>query len=706
LSPGGGTALIAIALGCLTVLLFIRAVGFDFIDLDDWIYVKQNPRVLAGLSWENIGWAFSTLKGANYLPLTWLGYMSIAQLFGPGPAGFHLANVLLHATNSVLVFLLLVDLTRARWRSALVAVLFAVHPLRLESVAWVAEFKDVLCVFFFLLTLLAYGRYVRASSRGRAVAWYFAAICLFVLGLLAKPMLVTLPFVLLLLDFWPLKRSVDWRRLLVEKIPFFAIAAGGSVLTFIAQRRGGMVRDNTHYPLLLRLGNAIWAYGRYLAATVWPARLSIYYPFEGVLRGTTMPWGLVGVSLAVLVLITLIGIYLWRRERAVLIGWLWFLGMLVPTIGIVQIGSHSMADRFSYLPHIGLLAAIVWGAAALIGDHPRAQKWALGAGALAAVLLASATLWQLPNWQNTYTIFFHSLKVTRNNSLANGTLGRAFQLAGDQAQAMKYYQEALRIEPDNPDTLANMGRLLREQKHPDEALPLLRRAVDLNPGQVWSRNSLGNTLADLHRYDQAIEQFDRAVSIDPDLPPIWINYGIALEKMDRWNDAADKFRRALKIEPNNPRDRFGYGMILEHLNRPAVAREQFEEALRLEPNWQAPAIELARLLACNPGSKVRDPRRAIDIAEALNRATLFQRADLLDLLAVAYASDGRFDQAIGTATRAHQLAVSKHQSDLAAQIADRLALYRAHRPFVASLQEFEEAQPTTRSARPDNSPPQ
>jgi tetratricopeptide (TPR) repeat protein len=680
---------VALAMGILTLLLFIRAAGFDYLNLDDWAYVKGNVHVTTGWSLANFRWAFTTFDQSNYHPLTWLGLQSIAQLTGPQPAGFHLANILLHALNAALLYLLLVQLTQARWRSGIVAALFAFHPLRLESVAWIAEFKDVLCATFFLLTLMAYGQYAlgwESKTTGappkrifRQAGWYFSALILFGLGLLAKPMLATLPCVLLLIDFWPLKRRVRWTRLLIEKIPFALITAASCVITYIAQRSGGAVGSTGRYPLLIRFGNALWAYGRYLRKSFWPDDLAIFYPYRGVVPHTNFPWGLAIASAIVLVLITLLAIWLWRRERAVLVGWLWFLGMLVPTIGIVQVGGQSMADRYSYLPQIGLLIAIIWGAACVLRlGSSRFMGVGLAAAGAAIVALGITTLFQLSHWQNSYTLFSHAISVTDHNAIATSAIGRYFEYHGDSRQAMDYFIRAYRIDPSAPAVETYLGGLIRDLGRPREALPHLERAVRLNPKDADAQNNLANTLADLGRYPEALEHFDRAVELDPTQAQAWLNYAVTLASTGQIARSLPKFQQALSLRPDDANVHYLYAMALERDHQATLAAQEYAVAAKLRPDWSPPARALIWLLATSTDSKVRNPAQAIAQGEAVNQASAFSDADLLDALSAAYAAAGRFDQAISTAHRARELAAAHHQPPLVEQIDQHLARYQAH----------------------------
>ena len=692
----------AAGLFLLTVLVFIQCTRFDFINLDDPQYVASNDRVLKGLSWENARWAFTTLRMANWHPLTWLSYMLDAELFGRSAGGYHAVNVVLHAINAALLYLVLVSMTAKPWHSAVAAALFAVHPLRMESVAWVAERKDVLCALFFIGAIGCHARYAAA----RSWRWYAAVVGCFVLGMLSKPMIVTLPFVLLLMDAWPLKRPERWIRLVGEKLPLFALSALSSVITYVAQRRGGATDSQQVYSLSMRLGNAVWAYGRYLKKTLWPDDLAIFYPYIGAVRGTRFPWGAVGISATVLVGVTLVGILMWKRQRAVLVGWLWFLGVAVPTIGLVQVGGQSMADRYSYLPHIGLLIALVWGAGELV--KPR---FALFLACAAVAALAGTTLLQLRHWRSSFTVYTHALKVTERNTMANVGLGMWFNRNGQGDQAMAHYIEALKIDPTHATAHSNLGGLLHERGDLRSAYRHLRAALDTNPKSVEAHNNLANVLADRgnesnnpEHFHRALEHHARAIELDPDSAESHYNYGVTLARLGRWDEAIARLEHALRLRPTYTNARFIYAMTLAEAGRGNRAREQFNRVMRERSNWVEAMARFAWLLATSPKQTTRDPQTAVALAEHANQLTLFEQPVLLDTLGAAQASAGLFEQAAATALRARDLAARRGQEALARQIDKRIALYQSGRPFVASTQPTTAPQtsPSIPAANPDN----
>jgi len=581
--------LMAALLVLVTMALYWPATRSDFINLDDADAVTANVQVRNGLTWESVKWAFLNPMNSNWHPVTVLSHMVDCQLFGLKPSGHHLINVLFHALNAVLVFALLQQMTGATLRSLIVAALFAVHPLRVESVAWVAERKDVLSGFFGLLSLVFYARYAQRQieddrePKRRALSSslstftsgnYWLVFLFYLLGLLSKPMLVTWPFVMLLLDYWPLRRfelptlnsdpsragfrfSTTW-RLVAEKLPFFALAALTSVVTFVVQKGGGALAAGENLPLGARSGNALISYWRYLGKLFWPMDLAVFYPHPGtwpLAKGLLAGVSILGISVFLMVQR--------RRYPFLLIGWLWFLGMLVPVIGLVQMGEQAMGDRYTYLPSLGVLILAVWGAYELTRRWRHHRMVLSVAGSVAIVLCMALTQQQLGHWQNSEALFRHALEVTENNYLAHFNLGMALDEKGQTDEAIRQYQEAIRLKPDYDYAYNNLGIALGEKDRPDEAIHQFQKAIRLNPNYATLRYNLGNFLYKQGRTDEAIEQYREAVELQPDLAQAHYNLGIALYEKGQTDPAIHQFQEVIRLRPDHAGARNSLGKISE-----------------------------------------------------------------------------------------------------------------------------------------------
>jgi len=550
----------ALVLG--TFLTFVRAVGNDFISYDDPGYVTEARVVQRGLSVEGITWAFTTGTLSNWHPLTWLSHMLDVELFGLSPGGHHLTSVLFHCANAALLFLLLRRATGAAMRSAFAAALFAVHPLRVESVAWVSERKDVLSTFFGLLSLLSYVRYTQDRSR-RA---YLLTLLWLALGLMAKSMLVTLPCVMLLMDYWPLRRIAaprDWVAVTREKLPMFALAAAASVVTFVAQRVGGAMGDVEKYPPARRAANVAVSYARYMDKTFWPDDLSIFYAYPRAVS-------IVQTTAAVILLASAsaAAVALARRRPYVFTGWFWFVGTLVPVIGFVQVGRQAMADRYTYVPHMGLFIAIAW-AAAEIADRFKAPRRLLQAGAAVALLaLAATSIAYIGHWRNASAIFEHALHLDPENPLARHQLANELARAprNDLAGAEAQYRAVLATHPDDALAHLNLGKVLQRRKRLDLAEPHYREAVRLKPNLAPSHLTLGLLLSLQDRPAEAEQCFVEALRLDPELALAHYHLGVVVQRQGRAAAARAHFNAALRLQPNLHDAR----RALESLNVPAT----------------------------------------------------------------------------------------------------------------------------------------
>ncbi len=524
-SPGLARALSFLVLGVAVVAVHHGVFRAGFIVLDDPLYVTRNPEVKAGLTASGVAWAFTTFHAYNWHPLTWLSHMLDVQVFGLAPAGHHLVNLLFHAASTVLLWSLLERTTGARWRSLCVAVLFAIHPLHVESVAWVAERKDVLSGLLALLTLWFYADWV---ARG-GIARYAGALGCFALGLMAKPMIVTWPVVLLLFDLWPLRRlpipetesgRVDargWGRLLLEKVPFFALSAASSVVTWLAQHGGGAVIYESR--LSLNAGNAILSYLRYLAKTFWPIDLAVIYPF----RPESVTPAAVGIAAGVLSVITVMA-FAARRDRPwLLAGWGWYLVTLLPVVGFIRIGTHAIADRYTYLPLIGIFVVSVWGLAE-VAEKARLPRWAsTGAAVTSFVLLAGLTIRQERTWRSSVMVFEHAVAVTYDNALAHTSLGLAYGELRDATRAaregglgrMFNGRDIVKLLPDSQEAHYRLANAYSELGRFQEAIESYRAAIRLEPSFAKAHNNLGIAYARLGRIEEAYQSFARAVRLDP-----------------------------------------------------------------------------------------------------------------------------------------------------------------------------------------------
>ena len=577
----------------LTVALYWPVRQHGFTALDDQDYVSGNRQVQAGLTWEGVRWAFTTGAASNWHPLTWISHMLDVQLFGPEPGRQHLVNVLFHAFNAALLFALLQGMTGALWRSAVVAGLFAVHPLHVESVAWIAERKDVLSVALGLLSLRAYLRYVRRPGPGG----YLLVAALFVLGLLAKPMLVTLPFVFLLLDFWPLGRlGRDARgrvRILTEKAPLLLASLAASVVTYLVQDQGQSIMSPERYPFPLRVGNALVSYMGYLWKTLWPQGLAIFYPWS---RQGLSPLKVAGCAIGLAVITAVVcASTRTRPHRAT--GWFWYLGTLVPVIGLVQAGGQSMADRYTYLPSVGIFLLLTWEWHAQAGRLRRPRAISAVSAVAIISLLALAARSQLALWRSDATLFGHAARVTQDNYLAHYGLGHCFVSQGRFAEAEAEYREALRIKPRAAIAYFSLGSLLLNEGRDDEALQNFAETIRLNPAYADANYNSGVIFQRRKEIDKALLAYNEAVRIDPRHARAHINAGNILDQQGQATLAESHFRTAVQADPNLAEGQFSLGRLFLTQHRPEAAAAAFLEALRVRADYREARRGLGLALA-------------------------------------------------------------------------------------------------------------
>lgn len=634
---------ICVLLFAAVALVFWPVGGFDFVNYDDPDYVSANPHVQSGLNWKNLAWAFASGHASNWHPITWLSHMLDWQLFGENFGAQHLVSAAVHALNTVLVFLVLKRMTGAHWRSAIVAAFFGLHPLRAESVAWISERKDVLSAFFLQLTLWAYWRYARfdpglapqsstvadgsdvdppesqrlrsgrtvnsqfPSSLGvvksharpldratthlgnawnhkESLAWYGLSLSCFALGLMSKPMLVTVPFLLLLLDYWPLERirldSAGFKRalwLVLEKWPFFLLAGSSSVITFLVQRRGGAV--STSLSFSERLANALVSYVRYVGKTVWPERLSVLYPHPGHWPA----WEVAGSGAMLLAILVAVGLEA-RKRPYLAVGWFWFMGALLPVIGLVQVGIQSMADRYTYIPSIGLFILAVWGLSEVVHQWPSAGPGVVTGTVVSLIACECVTAHQIQFWRNSETLFQRAIDVTSNNYLAYNNLGFYLWGRGNREQAKENYRNSIEINPAYSDALNNLGYALAGEKKYSEAIAYYEATLRSSQNHPEIHNNLGNALSELGSINQAIEQYAIVLKSQPDHADAHNNLGIALAMQGKLDEAVGHFRAAIRAKPNyaSAHSNLGNAFAVQHRTSEAIA--EYQESLRLDPN--------------------------------------------------------------------------------------------------------------------------
>jgi tetratricopeptide (TPR) repeat protein len=575
---------ISVALIVLAVLPYLQVLRYDFVNFDDGAYVSENPLVQQGLTWDNIVWAFTTMSAGNWHPLTWISYMLVCQIFGVSPGAHHFVNALLHGVNTLLVFTVLRVLTGAVWRSALVAALFAVHPLHVESVAWISERKDVLSTCFGLAAIWAYAKYAKEPRLGR-YAW---VVFLFGLSLLSKPMLVTLPVLLLLLDIWPLRRfSATPASLFLEKLPLLGMSLASSIVTYKAQHAAGAVAPIDILPLSQRLANAIVAYVGYLMKTFWPVDLAAFYP-----RPDQLAIGSVALSLLILIGITIAVATFARSYPWLPIGWLWFLGTLVPVIGLVQVGDQSMADRYAYVPLIGIFIMIAWSLpAAAFASPPHRQLFGTMI-ALPLIALAALSFWQIRFWKDTRTLFNHALAVTTGNFVAHNLIAGALGEQGDLAGAREHVEKALELKSYFAGAHYNLGMILLRQRDYEKAQEHFKTALqtmDRDP-MIW--NALGVAQMSLDQNDEAISNFRHALEINPNFPVAFIDLGYAFLKQGKYEEAIEMGQKALRLKPDFAEAHQILGEALMNLRRLDESISHNRKALELKPDLSGALLDL------------------------------------------------------------------------------------------------------------------
>jgi tetratricopeptide (TPR) repeat protein len=607
---------IGLALVALNLLVFAQVRAFEFVNWDDPAYVTENIHVQQGLSWNSVKWALTTAHSPYWHPLTWLSHLLDVRLFALDAGSHHLTSLALHILNTLLLFGLLRRLTGHEWRSALVAAIFAVHPLHVESVAWVAERKDVLSTFFLLLSVGAYSSYVRTPTRAR----YAVMSALFVLALMSKPMVVTLPVLLFLLDIWPLRRvapgreRAGWMGLLIEKIPLLILSVAASVATVMVQHRVGAMASLAALSWTARLSNAMVGYGEYVLKTFWPANLAAFYPFRD------HPWVLVAATTVALFAVTVAASALRRRAPALLVGWLWFVIALLPVSGLLQAGEQRIADRFMYLPMIGLLIALAWGIPELFeaSTHndparKRGRRTVLAVAAAGGVLAcAVAARAQTAHWRTSVDLWRHAVRATPDSYIAYENLAQALRERGELEESRATYERALSLAPaHSPAYVAviqnSLGLVLTRQGRQDDARARFEAAVAANPAFAEPHGNLGNALAAEGRFANAIEHYRIAITLKPDFAEAQLGLGSALLSQGNAAEAIVQYQAALKLDPSLAQAHNGLGASLAREGRDDEALAQYEEALRLKPDLATAHFNLAMLLVKR--GRLADARR-------------------------------------------------------------------------------------------------
>jgi tetratricopeptide (TPR) repeat protein len=711
--------LVAGALLALVAAAYAPVLDNDFVDFDDDIEITDNPRVRNGLSRESVAWAFTSFHAANWEPLTRVSWMLDAELFGLDPRGFHATSVLLHAVGVLLLFAALVRMSRAFWTSALAAAIFAVHPLQVEAVAWAASRTDVLSGAFAALTLLAYAHYaaaLQAGDRRRAGRLYAAVLASLALGLLAKQSLVTLPFVLLLFDAWPLERlrgddgrfaAPRLKTAVLEKLPLLAVVLAAAAVVLLAQRQWGTVQSLEALPFGLRLGNALVAYAAYLGDCFWPVGLAVFYPHPG---SALVGWQALGAA-ALLTIVSLVALRQWRRRPHLAIGWLLFLGSLIPVIGLVQVGEAARADRYMYLPLIGIAIATAWSLREIALRGAPARDAAVALAAMAILGLGAATAAQVKSWRDPIRLWQRALAVTGDNPLAHLKLASALTRAGRHEEASAQFAAAGRLAPASPMALGLEAELLLEQRSWREAAALFRAALRGPRDAARWHAGLGWAAFQLGELEEAVAHYESALALRPDRAQDHANLGQVLNARGQLDAAIQSYRRAFALDPLiGVSDRLALALVRR--GEPEAAIAALDAALRAEPDrgefhaLRAQLLEgsgrdaevlagyrralglglrtprlldaLARRLATAPDADAAAREQAVQLAEEAADATGRRVPEVLDTLSLAYAAAGRGAEARQTARQALVLAEKTGRDELSASLRARLADLEEH----------------------------
>ncbi|PKN51618.1 MAG: hypothetical protein CVU55_11810 [Deltaproteobacteria bacterium HGW-Deltaproteobacteria-13] len=579
--------LIVIFLIGASFVTYERILNNGFINCDDDQYITENLHIQSGINSESVKWAFTTTHFSYWHPLTWLSHMLDWSLFGANASGHHLVSLILHIGAAVFLFLFLNKTTNSLWPSAFAAAFFALHPLRVESVAWAAERKDVLCMFFGMASLYAYAFYTENSKPFR----YLLCLTLFALALMSKQMMVTLPFVLMLLDYWPLKRwqkasdvqgkgFISAKKLLWEKIPFICLAIAASVLIFWTQNKGGMIVSMKELPLISRFTNIIISYAAYLGELFYPINLAVFYPYASFI-----PSWKVFISGMILIVITLVVIDYVRKLPFLFVGWFWYMGTMIPLIGLIQTGAQAMADRHTYLPSIGIAMMLAWGIPSLIQNEATRKKILFPATMVLLIIMSGLTWKQCGYWKNSVMVFHHALQVTENNYLAHGNLAAALLADGKNEEAIDHYKKAVLIKPNSATPYDLLGNAYTKLGQYPLAIDNYNKAILLKPDYANAYSNRGTAYSGLGRKERAIEDYTQAIRLQPDYADAYYNRGTTYFESGQYQKAAQDYDETIRIKPDYIRAYYNRGVVNSKLGRYQTAITDYSEAIHLKPDY-------------------------------------------------------------------------------------------------------------------------
>ncbi len=682
-------ALICIGIIAATLAAYEPIRYNDFVSYDDSVYITENEDIKAGITWQSLAQAFTKPHFYMWHPLTTLSHMLDYELFGLNPFEHHLVSVLLHITNALLLFWIITNVTGGIWPGAFIAAVFALHPLQVESVAWAAERKTVISGMFWLLTMAAYIHYARRPGARR----YALVLIVFGFCIMTKPVVITLPLALLLLDYWPLER-IKWGhdtkghkpeervfqefsvgRLLSEKIPLLVMSAILGVITYIAQKSGGSVITLERIQFGHRIANVFVSYIRYIGKLIWPSKLAVFYPRED------LSMAMVILCILLFLLITIFSIYSGLRKKYFIVGWLWFLGTLVPVIGIVQSGMQAMANRYMYIPMLGLLVISTCFVKELIAARPRYKNIAAAAAGIVLLSLIITTRMQVGHWRNSLTLFKYTLEISSNNEIAENSYGAALCREGRIAEAIPYFRNAIRIAPLHFEARNNLAKALLKEGYYDKAVERFNELLRAKKDSAKIYYNLAMAQNGLKRYNEAIESFTKALELEGQDSDAYVYRGIAFLATKRVDEAISDFQKAIELDDKSAVAYINLGMAYLHEKEYEQAIQSWSKALEFEPANVEVLNSLAWLLATTGEVTTQDINNAIDYAERACELTNNERPDVLDTLAAAYAAAGRFEEAKQTAEQALMLAKDKGQETLTADIEKHLKLYKAGKRY-------------------------